>query len=287
MTETSSPTATTGRLFVVATPIGNLGDLSRRAHEVLARAETILAEDTRRTGLLLQQLNIAPKSYLSLHEHNEEQRVRTVLDHLRQGRELALVSSAGTPLVSDPGYRVVRACREHGFRVEPVPGPSAPTVALMASGLPPQPYTFLGFMPRKQREQQRLLQPFADVRTTLVFFERKSRIRAALETARQCLGTREACLARELTKQHEEFIFLMLGEWEKLPREPRGEFTVVIGPPEKEGEPTSEAEVQQLLEQELVRGRKPKQVAEQVMHRVRGWNKKAVYDLYLRTKGDG
>lgn len=287
MTETLSPTAKTGRLFIVATPIGNLGDLSRRALEVLARAETILAEDTRRTGLLLQQLDIAPKSYLSLHEHNEEQRIRTVLDHLSRGRELALVSSAGTPLVSDPGYRVVRACREHGFRVEPVPGPSAPTVALMASGLPPQPYTFLGFMPRKQRERQRLLQPFADVRTTLVFFERKSRIRAALETARQCLGIREVCLARELTKQHEEFIFLMLGEWEKLPQEPRGEFTVVIGPPEKEGEPTPEAEVQRLLEQELVRGRKPKQVAEQVMHRVRGWNKKAVYELYLRTKGDG
>jgi 16S rRNA (cytidine1402-2'-O)-methyltransferase len=142
-------------------------------------------------------------------------------------------------------------------------------------------------MPRKQREQQRLLQPFADVRTTLVFFERKSRIRAALETALQCLGIREACLARELTKQHEEFIFLMLGEWDKLPREPRGEFTVVIGPPEKDEEPTPEAEVRQLLEQELVRGRKPKQVAEQVMHRVRGWSKKAVYELYLRTKGDG
>jgi 16S rRNA (cytidine1402-2'-O)-methyltransferase len=270
---------------VVATPIGNLGDLSRRALEVLAGAEVILAEDTRRTGLLLQQLDIAPRSFLSFHEHNEERRLREVLTHLSRGRELALVSSAGTPLVSDPGYRLVRECRQRGFRVEPVPGPSAPIAALMASGLPPQPYTFLGFMPRRQRDQQRLLSPFAEVRTTLIFFERKSRIRATLETARRCLGSREACLARELTKQHEEFIFFRLGEWEKLPLDLRGELTVLLGPPVKEGEPTPEEEVQRVLQQELVRGGKPKRVAEAVARRVRGWSKKAVYELYLRSSG--
>lgn len=268
---------------MVATPIGNLGDLSQRAREVLGRAELILAEDTRKTGLLLHQLDIAPQSFLSLHEHNEERRVRTVLDHLRRGRELALVSSAGTPLVSDPGYRIVRECRQNGFRVEPIPGPSAPTVALMASGLPPQPCTFLGFMPRKKRDQLRLLSPFALVRTTLIFFERKSRIRSALEVAHECLGIREVCLARELTKQHEEFIFFMLGEWDKLPEEYRGEFTVVIGPPQKENEPTPEHEVQRLLERERISGEKPNQVVARVMHRVSGWSKKAVYDLHIRS----
>jgi len=267
---------------VVATPIGNLGDLSQRAGEVLARAEVILAEDTRRTGLLLHHLDIAPQSFLSLHEHNEERRVRTVLEQLSQGRELALVSSAGTPLVSDPGYRVVRECRQNGFRVEPIPGPSAPTVALMASGLPPQPCTFLGFMPRKHRDQYRLLSPFARIRTTLILFERKSRIRSALEVAQECLGVREVCLARELTKQHEEFIFFMLGQWDKLPEDFRGEFTVVIGPPEKEDQPTPEHEVLGLLEREGAGGEKPKQVVARVMERVSGWSKKAVYDLYIR-----
>jgi len=267
----------------VATPIGNLGDLSRRAVEVLTRAELILAEDTRRTGLLLQQLDIAPQSFLSLHEHNEDQRVRTVLDALSRGRELALVSSAGTPLVSDPGFRVVRQCREQGFRVEPVPGPSAPVTALMASGLPPHPYTFLGFLPRRQREQERLFASFADIRTTLVFFERKSRIEASLKAAHRCLGSREVCLARELTKQHEEFIFIKLGDWEKLPRELRGELTVVVGPPEKDAGPTPESEVQSVLQQELQRGGRPKQIAERVVSRVRGWRKKSVYDLYLRS----
>ncbi|MEF8889274.1 MAG: 16S rRNA (cytidine(1402)-2'-O)-methyltransferase [Desulfohalobiaceae bacterium] len=290
----SSPTARTGRLWVVATPIGNLGDLSQRARYVLSRAEVVLAEDTRRAGLLFQQLDIdPPHSFLSLHEHNESGRLRTVLAHLSQGRELALISSAGTPLVSDPGYRLVRECHRQGFPVEPVPGPSAPMAALMASGLPPQPHTFLGFMPRRQWEQRRLLSPFAEVRTTLIFFERKSRIRGTLKTAYDCLGAREVCLARELTKSHEEFILMLLGEWEKIPSEPRGEFTVLLGPPVKEAEPTPEHEVRQILEQELARGDKPKRLAERVVSRVRGWSKKGVYDLYLcitdedRANGSG
>lgn len=268
----------------MATPIGNLGDLSQRAHYALGRAEIVLAEDTRRAGLLFQQLDIeSPHSFLSLHEHNEAGRIRTVLAHLRRGRELALISSAGTPLVSDPGYRVVRECRRQGFQVEPVPGPSSPMAALMASGLPPQPHTFLGFMPRRQWEQHRLLLPFAEVRTTLIFFERKSRIRGTLETVHDCLGAREVCLARELTKSHEEFILMTLGQWDKLPAEPRGEFTVLIGPPEKEREATPEPEVRLILEQELIRGERPKRLAERVALRVSGWSKKAVYDLYLRT----
>ena len=271
---------------MVATPIGNLGDLSQRAVSVLEMVETVLAEDTRKTGRLLKQLGIGPPSFLSLYEHNEAQRINTVLELLAQGREVALVSSAGTPLISDPGYRIVRACREKGYSVEPVPGPSAPVTALVASGIPPLPYTFLGFFPRGEQDKKRLFGSFAGVGTTLVFFERKSRIGSTLQTAYQCLGAREICLARELTKRHEEFIFFRLGQWDKLPREPRGEFTVVVGPPEESG-PSSREEVTRILMEEQGSGDRPKRVVERVASRVRGWSKKAVYDLYLRTgKGD-
>ena len=139
-----------GHLWIVATPLGNPGDLSPRARDVLAGADLILAEDTRRAGLLCSQCNIPARRFLSFHDHNESERQEEVLRLLRQGQNLALVSDAGTPLLADPGYRLVRACRAEGLPVSPVPGPSAPVTALSAAGIPPLPYTFLGGPPEQK-----------------------------------------------------------------------------------------------------------------------------------------
>ena len=148
-----------GKLWIVATPLGNPGDLSPRARDVLSRAHRVLAEDTRRTGRLLAECGVETHGFLSLHDHNEEERVPGIIALLREGHDLALVSDAGTPLLSDPGFRLVRACRNEGLTVSPVPGPSAPAAALSACGIPPLPYAFLGFAPRKQGEREAFFTP--------------------------------------------------------------------------------------------------------------------------------
>ena len=180
-------TGIVGTLFIVATPLGNLGDLSPRAAEVLGRCALVLAEDTRHTGLLCKRLGIEAARFVSLHEHNEEARLGLVLDVLGRGEDAALVSDAGTPLLADPGYRLVAAAREAGFTVSPVPGPSAVTAALSASGLPPMPFAFLGFAPRKDAERRRFFEVWAGQPATLVFFERKSRLEGTLAVAAQVL----------------------------------------------------------------------------------------------------
>lgn len=268
----SSPT-----LWVVATPLGNLGDLSERARDVLSKVDLVLAEDTRRTGMLMQRLGIKSNGFVSLHEHNEEKRINMVLSMLERGDNLALVSDAGTPLMSDPGYRVVRACREKGFKVVPVPGPCAPVTALCACGLPPYPSTFLGFLPRKASHVKRLLALHGETGATIVFFERKSRLKETLENAYEALGGREFAICRELTKEYEEFIFGKLGELDEMDLELRGEITVVVGPPEKPGE-ASEEDILELIEEERESGGKPKEVARRVASRVQGWTAKAVYE---------
>ena len=183
-----------GRLWVVATPLGNPGDLSPRARETLAAVDGVLAEDTRRAGLLLSRCGVSAAAFTSFHEHNEEARLPQALGWLKEGKQLALVSDAGTPLLSDPGYRLVRACREAGIRVSPLPGPSAPAAALSASGLPPYPFVFLGFPPRKQSEREAFFLPYARLSATVVFFERKDRLAATLETLFRLFGPREARL---------------------------------------------------------------------------------------------
>ena len=273
----------TGTLFVVATPLGNLADFSPRGAEVLGGCALVLAEDTRRTGLLCKRLGIEAARFVSLHEHNEDQRLGLVLEALERGEDAALVSDAGTPLLSDPGYRLVCAAREAGFRVSPVAGPSAVTAALSASGLPPMPFAFLGFAPRKQAERRRFFEPWADLPVTLVFFERKSRLADSLAMAAEVLGPRRACLARELTKEHEQFILLRLDDLDGLgsPDMPlRGEFTVVVGPPEASSE-TSEADLERLIREEAAHGGRPREVVRRVMERTSGWSAKAVYDMVL------
>lgn len=269
-------------LWVVATPLGNPGDMSARGKEVLEGADAILAEDTRRAGLLCQRLGISHAGLESFHEHNEARKLPHVLERLRQGARLALMTDAGTPLIADPGYQLVRACRAEDIPVTPVPGPSAVVTALMASGLPPYPYAFLGFPPRKSGERKALFVSYEHLRCTLVFFERKDRVWPALHDAHEVLGARECCVARELTKPHEEFILGRLDALGEIERELKGEATVLVGPSERESvdeRASEEADVRAMLEEELEHGGSPKDVARRVKARCRGWSVKAVYAL--------
>ncbi|BCS88525.1 16S rRNA (cytidine(1402)-2'-O)-methyltransferase [Pseudodesulfovibrio sediminis] len=267
----------TGTLWVVATPLGNTDDLSPRARDILTEADVILAEDTRRAGLLFKRLGLERHGRLiSFFEHNEDKRLPRVLELLEEGTEVALISDAGTPLLSDPGFTLVRACRDHGFTVSPVPGPSAPVVALSASGLPPLPYTFLGFLPRKKSQTEKLLAAHGQTGATLVFFERKSRLATTLAIAHEALGDREFCVARELTKEYEEFIRGDLGSLGAMDLELRGELTVIIGPAGESGDTTEDA-IQQLVEEESLAGGKPKEIARRVADRANGWTSKEVY----------
>ena len=193
----------TGRLQVVATPIGNLADLSERAREALAGADLIAAEDTRHTAALLKMLGIS-KPLLSLHEHNEAQRVPALIARLSAGAQVALVSDAGTPLLSDPGYQLVRSAAAAGFEVSAIPGPSAITAALAIAGLPTDRFCFEGFLPARQGERRAALQALAQEPRTLVFFEAPHRIATSLADMAATLGPqRVAVVARELTKAHE------------------------------------------------------------------------------------
>jgi 16S rRNA (cytidine1402-2'-O)-methyltransferase len=192
-----------GRLQVVATPIGNLGDISARARQALESADAVAAEDTRHSGALLQALGIA-RPLLSLHAHNETQRVPEILARLAAGETIALVSDAGTPLLSDPGYELVRAAAEAGVEIEAIPGPSAITTALAVAGLPVNRFCFEGFLPVRERERRAHLARLANEPRTLVFFEAPHRIAATLaDLAAELGGDRAAAVARELTKTHE------------------------------------------------------------------------------------
>lgn len=220
-----------GTLLVVATPIGNLADLSPRARDCFAQADRIACEDTRRTGRLLAQLGIK-RPLVSLHEHNERKRLPRLLQALEEGETVALASDAGTPLVSDPGFLLVREAVARGVRVEPIPGPSAPLAALVASGLPPHPFTFCGFPPPKRGKRRTFYGRFAELDHTLVVFESPHRMLASLEDALEVLGDRPAALGRELTKMHEEILRGPLSEiLETLRQRPslKGELVLVIG----------------------------------------------------------
>ena len=222
----------TGRLQVIATPIGNLADLSERAREALAGADVIAAEDTRHTAALLKTLGIS-KPLLSLHEHNEARRVPTLLARLGAGERVALVSDAGTPLLSDPGYELVRRAAAAGFAVSAIPGPSAITAALAIAGLPTDRFCFEGFLPARQGERRAALQALAHEPRTLVFFEAPHRIAASLADMAATLGpTREAVVARELTKAHETVYRGMLQELaQRAAGEAnfaRGEITLIV-----------------------------------------------------------
>ncbi len=236
--------ATPGRLAVISTPIGNLGDLSPRAREELAAAELVAAEDTRRTGLLLTTLGLS-RPLVSLHEHNERERIEELLARLRSGSRIALVSDAGTPLLSDPGFELVRRVSGEGIAVVAVPGPSAITAALSIAGLPTERFSFEGFLPARLAERRARLAELAPETRTLVFFEAPHRIAESLEDLVSAFGAaRRAAVARELTKVFETVYRGTLAELAALARSDtnftRGEITVVIeGAERKAASPTA------------------------------------------------
>jgi 16S rRNA (cytidine1402-2'-O)-methyltransferase len=218
-----------GRLFLVGTPIGNLGDMTERAKETLAGVDVVAAEDTRRTGRLLSRFGIK-RPLVSLFEGNEARRTAELLTGLREGKDVALVTDAGMPLISDPGHRLVRACVVEGIDVRVVPGPSAVTAALAVSGLPSDRFVFEGFLPRRAGDRRERLRSLADERRTIVVFESPVRLETLLRDVLEELGDRRMTVARELTKLHEEVVRGRASE--VLARiaeaEPKGEVVVVI-----------------------------------------------------------
>ena len=224
-----------GGLYLVSTPIGNLGDITIRALETLAGCDLIACEDTRTSGVLLSRYGIhRPKT--SYNEHNAADKGALLMQRLNRGEAVALISDAGTPLMSDPGARLVVSAVEAGVPVIPVPGASAPLAALVASGLPADGFTFAGFLPVKTEARRRRLETFADCRTTLVFFESPKRIAASLaDMAAVFGGDRQAVIARELTKMHESFYRGELAELRERfsGQPPKGEIVVLIAPAEQ------------------------------------------------------
>lgn len=221
---------TKGTLYLVATPIGNLEDITRRALRVLAEVAVIACEDTRRTRSLLEHFGVRAKT-TSYHEHNERERAEELAAMLERGESVALVSDAGTPGVSDPGFRLVRAAIERGADVVPVPGPAAFVAALIASGLPTDEFYFGGFLPPRSHARKERLAQVRSLRATLIFYEAPHRIAHTLADAREILGEREAAVARELTKIHEETArgrLSVLAERFSAEGAARGEMVLVI-----------------------------------------------------------
>ncbi len=240
-----------GTLFVVATPIGNLADLSPRARELLAQVDLIAAEDTRHTGRLLSHFGIETPQF-ALHEHNEREAIEPLVERLRGGASIALVSDAGTPLVSDPGYRLVRAAHRAGIPVSPIPGPSASLAALSVAGLPTDRFCFEGFLPARAKARRDRLDGMRREPRTMIFYASVHRIRETLADCEQAFGAaRPACLARELTKRYEQVAAGTLGDLRGMLEDGRmpdkGEFVLVVGGSDAPGKTGDEISEDRLL----------------------------------------
>jgi 16S rRNA (cytidine1402-2'-O)-methyltransferase len=250
-----------GTLFVIATPIGNLGDITQRALEILKQVDLIACEDTRQTVKLLNHFGIQ-KPLTSYHDFNEEKKAEELVSKLIVGANVALVTDAGTPAISDPGYRVIRTCRERGIPVIAVPGPSAAVAALSVSGLPSDEFLFVGFLPQTQSGRKQKLTDVANVKSTLVFYEAPHRIKEALADMQEILGDREACVSREITKIHEEHLFGTLST-ARAKVTPIGEFVIVVaGATEKRKTPLTREAVLKTL----------------------GMSRNELYDLFFKKK---
>lgn len=264
-----------GILYIVATPIGNLEDITLRALRILREADLIACEDTRQTRKLLDRHGIA-KPLVSYHEHNELARAGELLAELQAGRNIALVSDAGTPLIADPGYRLVAQARSAGIAVSPIPGPSALIAALSASGLPTDSFFFGGFLPAKKTQRRKALEEAKNYPATLIFYEAPHRILEALDDIGAVLGSRRVTLARELTKIHEEFLAGTVSRLrEDLAHRPlKGEFTVMIAKADAPGEnlPPIETAFNQLIEAGV-----PRMEAMKTLARERGLSKREIY----------
>lgn len=273
-------------LYIVATPIGNLEDMTFRAVRILKEVDLIACEDTRHTRHLTAHYGIETK-LISYHEHNENDRARELISELQAGRSVAIVSDAGTPLISDPGYRITAAAAREGFPVVPVPGASAAIAALSASGLPTDAFRFCGFLPAKAGQRRKLLEKLAQETATLILYEAPHRILDALRELREVLGNRPAVLAREVTKIHEEFLRgdldSLIAQLSTRPGPIRGEITLLVGrgdPAPVTDEPVEDA-VAKLEQSGMARMDAIKQVA-----RERGLSKRDVYAAAGHGKPD-
>lgn len=278
-----------GTLYLVATPIGNLEDITLRALRVLREAVLIAAEDTRQTHKLLQRYEITTQA-ISYHEHNNLSRVNDILDALSRG-DVALVSDAGMPGLNDPGYELVGAALASGYPVSAVPGPSAPVMALVISGLPTDAFLYLGYLPRRKAERRQRLSEAVDQSYTLIFLETPHRLTESLEDIEMVLGNRPIAVARELTKLHEEVFRGTIGQARAYfkANEPRGEFTLVVGgKPAQAAGPWSEERLLQTLTASLRDGTPHSQIASAVAEQS-GWQRREVYRkiIELKQAGDG
>jgi len=275
----------TGTLYIVATPIGNLDDITARALKVLQQVDLVAAEDTRHSAQLLSHFGIQTK-LLSYHDFNERESDQILINHLLSGKNIALISDAGTPLINDPGYRVVRSAHQHALRVVPVPGPSALICALSAAGLPTDKFVFEGYPPERHTARLRYLEQLRDEKRTIIFYETPHRIAGFIDDAVVVFGIeRQATIAREMTKKFESICNLSLGELQnqihsnKIPQ--KGEFVVLVqGAPDNVMEYSPELErILGLMLNEL-----PLKQAAALTSKITGINKNELYDLGLKLQ---
>jgi 16S rRNA (cytidine1402-2'-O)-methyltransferase len=274
-----------GTLYLVATPIGNLDDISFRALDVLRRVRLIAAEDTRQTRKLLSRYGIQ-KELTSYFEHNKLARLEPILDVLQQG-DVAVVSDAGTPGLNDPGFELVRAAIQAGHQVSPIPGACAPVAALVASGVPSDAFIYLGYLPRKRGERLRFLQKIADLPYTLILLEAPHRLVESLQDLEQALGDRQMAVARELTKLHEEIwrgtIGVAVAHFTQ--HEPRGEFTLVVAGWSGETERWSEKQLLEAARRYLEAGEPASRAAARLAEEA-GWPRREVYQRLSQLVDD-
>lgn len=276
-----------GKLLIVGTPIGNLSDLSPRAVEALKSADLILCEDTRHTGKLLSHFGISARTQ-SFHDHNEQDKAEAMAAQIEQGLTVALVSDAGMPVISDPGFRLVRVARERGLRIEPIPGPFAGVMALVASGIAPLPFTFFGFTPHRHGERLEFYRRLASTGHTAIVYESPERLIESLDDALTALGDIDVTVAREMTKVHEEFLSGTIGEVLEQLRgrgSIKGEITLVFGaaPPAQRDISRNllVAQFERLRSEGMRRNDAVKAIAEQF-----GLRKNDVYKMLVRSEGD-
>ena len=273
-----------GTLFLVATPIGNLEDISPRALRILKEVQLIAAEDTRHSGVLLKHFGIETR-LTSYFEHNKIHKLDQILSALAEG-DVALISDAGTPAINDPGYELVQAALASNFDVVPVPGPSAPIAALTVSGLPTDSFLYLGYLPHKSSERLGFVGQVSNLPYTLIFLETPHRLLDSLEDILAVLGDRRICIAREMTKRYEEYWRRDISgalEYFKS-KDPRGEFTLVVeGKKKEESSKWEESELMDAIRKELQTGRSAKEISADLAGQS-GWNKKDVYALVNLVK---
>jgi len=272
-----------GKLYLVATPIGNLEDISTRALRILSEVNLIAAEDTRRTGRLLKHYGIKTR-LISYHDHNKSEQIDSIIQELENG-DIAIVSDAGTPVLNDPGYELVNAALDAGIQVSPIPGPSSPVAALIASGLASDSFLYLGYIPRKVVDRKERLQSVKELPYTLIFLETPQRLLDSLSELLEILGDREICVAREITKLHEEFFRGQIPEAIEhySGKKIKGEITLIISGKIVTTDVWSEDMMISELRRIAYQGQSASTVSKQ-MAEVSGWPRRDIYNLLTQIR---